>query len=683
MEYVSTEDELKQIVSTVKAVGAFAFDTETRAVLDRHPDVVDVHNRMLEDHVKTLKNKSPEIIARAHENFMGKASKMIALDPLRNEVFWISIATHGRSWAIPMGHKLGIMLEPEEVGDGTTVPPPGYRKILKNGSESLAKARYVKPAVYAEPPKQLHRSLVLDTLRPLFFDPEIVKVGHNVKFDARTLSKYYGEMPSDPLADTMVMQHIVNENLSSFALTQLIATNYNHHDPYFRHGKIGATIDSEPFDVALEYVHLDARWTWMLYQRLKKQIDSQEGLDIAFKQDSLVLRCLMEMENEGIPVDVRQLKNLGKSLDEKMREILVNLSDFAPVGFNPDSTKHKQEFLFNKKREGGLGLKPTKLTPKGAPSVDEESLRAQAGKHEAIELLLEWSETQKLKSTYVEGLIPKLNKGRLHPSFHLHRTATGRLSSSAPNLQNIPRTSDVRKLFIPPPGYTMLVADYDQIELRVMAMFSQDPEMCNIFIKDLDIHAGAAALMFNKPIEEVTDEERQIGKGANFLTAYGGGAGKLARTTGITMESAVNMINSYYKNFAGLTDWKRKVVVKGRARGYVTTLSGRRRRLPDLTSNDEEKRSRAERQAVNAIVQGSAADICKQAMIDINNALAGTDTKMAVQVHDELVAFVPEDSVDEIMPRFIEAMGDGTVLKGIPLKVSCHSSYNWAEAKGK
>ncbi len=677
---VSTIAELHELISVIQNVGAFAFDIESRGILDRHPDLLEHIEKEWKAHVAKLKNPSPDIARKAREKIEGDYRKMLALDPLRNEVFWLGIATKGHSWAIPMGHSRGSILVPEEIGDGTTVPPEGYRKVLKSGQESTAKARYHIPAQYSPVPEQLSRSVVLEELRPLFFS-DLIKVGHNVKFDARSLSKYYNEVPSNPFRDTMLLQHAINENLMSYSLESLIQHNYDKHNAYSREGKLGKIIDEVPFDSAARYVHLDARWTWMLYERLSNYLQHHNDLTRVVEQDSAVLRVLMQMENEGIPVDHLQLKILGKELDGKMRDTLLELSKYAPVGFNPDSTKHKQAFLFNKKREGGLGLKPFKETKGGAPSVDEESLKRLESKHPAITLLLQWSETQKLKSTYVDGLLPKLSKGRLHPSYNLHRTATGRLSASNPNLQNIPRESSIRSLFIAPEGYTLMVADYDQIELRVMAMFSKDPELIHIFNNDIDIHAGAAALLFGKDVSEVTSEERQIGKGVNFLTAYGGGYMKLARTTGIPEDRAKYMINRYYEQFSGLTQWKRHVVSQARAKGYVTTLTGRRRRLPDIKSTDDEKRSRAERQAINAVVQGSAADICKIAMIDIEKALQGTDTKMLVQVHDEIVTAVPEDSWEEIMPRFIEAMGDGVMLRGVPLKVSCNVAHNWADAK--
>jgi DNA polymerase-1 len=678
---LTTIGEVHDAVAEIQRHGAFVFDVETRGVLERHPDVQEFIEADWKEHLTKLKAPTPEIAEKAKQNIQSKYRSELALDPKRNEVFWIGLATAGNSWAIPMGHNVGVVLIPEEVGDGSTVPPPGYRKTLKNGQESLAKARYHIPAIYDDPPKQLDRSEVLEALRPIFFS-DIIKIGHNVKFDARSVGKYYGELPQGPFVDTILMQHLLDENLMSYSLEQVIMKNYNMYNPYDREGKIGKVIDIVPIDVATRYVHLDARWTWMLYQRMWRMIKNQEDLLKCFNLDSEVLRILMLMEDEGILVDSRQLKLLGKELDAKIREIILGISEHAFVGFNPDSNPHKQALLFNKKREGGLALKPYKKTARGAPSVDEESLQHLKSQHPVIPLLLEYAETKKLKSTYVEGLIPKLNNSKLHPSFHLHRTTTGRLSSSNPNLQNIPRSSSIRGLFVAPDDHQLLVADYDQIELRVMAMFSQDKQMMRIFQTNEDIHAGAAALLFGKPADEVTSEERQIGKGANFLTAYGGGYMKLARTTGIPEAFARDMINRYYEQFSGITIWKREVIAQARRNGYVSTLAGRRRRLPDIKSNNDELRSRAERQAVNAVVQGSAADLCKQAMVDIYKLLKGTGANLLVQVHDELVVAVPENIIEDLTPRFMEAMGQGKVISGVPLEVSCDVAYSWAEAKG-
>jgi DNA polymerase-1 len=214
-------------------------------------------------------------------------------------------------------------------------------------------------------------------------------------------------------------------------------------------------------------------------------------------------------------------------------------------------------------------------------------------------------------------------------------------------------------------------------------MFSHDEKMSEFFLTGEDIHSGAAALCLNKPVSEVTSEERQLGKGVNFLTAYGGGSQKLARTTGIDEAHAKFVIDQYYKQFSGITKWKQQVLVDGRKKGYVSTISGRRRHLPDLVSTQQDLRARAERQAVNAVVQGSAADICKKAMIDVYDTLSPLGAKLLVQVHDELVVMVKEEDVDSLLPKLVNAMGDGVVYDGIPLKVSCHSAISWAEAKGK
>ena len=306
---ITTLEELDELVSVVKEVGAFAFDVETQSIIEHHPDLLHHLEKDFQEHVKGLKSKSPDIIQRAHDNLVEQYLKEIAVNPLRNEVFWIGIATKGHSWAITMGHKVGLLIEPEEVGDGSTVPPVGYRKKLKNGQESTAKARYTKPATYDKPVNQLSRSAVFERLKPLFFS-DLIKVGQNVKFDARSISKYYGAIPPGPYADTMLLQHLVNENLSNYSLETIIESNYNNHKAYERGGKLGGSISKVAIDDASLYVHRDARWTWLLYTRLIKKVSAYKDLRKAMTLDSQVLEVLMEMENQGIPVDVNNLNLL-------------------------------------------------------------------------------------------------------------------------------------------------------------------------------------------------------------------------------------------------------------------------------------------------------------------------------------------------------------------------------------
>lgn len=680
---VFTVEGLREIVQAVEEAGAFCFDVETRGVVSRHPDVLDLIEQEWKDHSSTLKVTNPDILRRSKESLVTRWTKELALDPLRNEVIWLGISVSAKSWVIPMGHPNGYVLEPAQRGDGSTVPPPGLRKLLKSGKESLAKAPYFKPASFSPPPEQLTKAQVFDVLRPIFMG-DALKIGHNVKFDARSVRKYLGgDLPAGPFADTMLAQHVLNENLSSYSLESLLTHNFDEFNPYESGGKIGAIITEVPFLAAARYLHLDVRWTWLLYRHLENRLLRNPTLYRCFEQDMKVMRVIMQMEDNGIPVNQRSMKSLGKKLDVKINGILMDMLQYAPVGFNPASTRDKQTLLFNKKSEGGLGLKPSKKTPGGQPSVDEETLRKIEDRHPIIPMMLEYSETKKMVSTYVDGLLPQLVKGRLHPSFHLHRTVTGRLASSSPNLQNIPRDSDIRGLFVAPEGYALLVADYDQIELRVMCMFSQDKRMSEFFMTGADIHAGAAALCLGKPISDITPEERQLGKGSNFLTAYGGGSSKLARTMGIPEDQAKHFIEQYYKQFSGITKWKQQIIQEGRRIGYVSTMSGRRRRLPDLRSADDSLRSRAERQAVNAVVQGSASDICKQAMVDCADAFASTKAQVLVQVHDELIVAVPSEQAEEMRPILMQAMGDGKVYSGIPLKVSCHAATSWSEAKGK
>jgi len=391
------------------------------------------------------------------------------------------------------------------------------------------------------------------------------------------------------------------------------------------------------------------------------------------------------MEMNGIAVNKRQLVKLGKDLDLDINNTIVDISQYTPPGFLPDSNVHKSQLLFGKKSEGGLGLKPKKQTAKGKPSVDEDSLRSLQGKHPVIDLLMNYAELKKMKSTYVEGLLPLLHNGRLHPQFHLHRTATGRLSASDPNLQNIPRDGRVRSLFVAEPGDSLVVADYSQIEMRIMAMYSQDEALMHIFTENIDVHAGTASVILGKPPEDIDSEERNIyGKVPNFLMGYGGGPKRLVDATGgkLSLDEARTVVENYNKGYAGLTEWKYRTIRKATKDGYVETMGGRRRRVTGLSSSDFAEKSRSERQAINAIIQGTASEICKDAMVKVDRLLDFPRCKMLVQVHDELVVSVPTDELRKWVPAIESAMGNGRVIKGVALEVEAHYAQSWSEAKG-
>lgn len=682
---VRSMDELQQVVDAVKQAGEFCFDVETRGNIHRHADVMALVEEEWKAKKATLKSDHPTVLQRSRQAIEDKWVGNTALDTLRNDVFWIGIAIGGRSWAIPMGHPNGEVLVPEERGDGSTIPPPGYRSVLASGKESMSRAKYFIPATFTAPPEQLTQEQVFTALEPLFMDENIVKINQNIKFDVKSVAKYYGgELPKGRYIDTQVLMHIVDENLSSYSLMSILDRVFQFN-PYHRDGKIGKTITTEPFSKACRYVHYDVRWAWMTYKNLMRVISRVPELMSVMYLDSDTLSVLAQMEMNGIAVNKRELVNLGKALDLDINNTIADISQYAPIGFNPDSNVHKAQFLFGKKSEGGLGLKPKKETASGKPSVDDDSLRSLQGKHPVIDLLMNYAEFKKMKSTYVDGILPLLHKGRLHPQFHLHRTATGRLSASDPNLQNIPRDGRVRSLFVSEPGDSLIVADYSQIEMRIMAMYSQDPALMNIFENNIDVHAGTASVILGKDPSDISSEERNIyGKVPNFLMGYGGGPRRLVDATGgaLTLDDAKKVVENYNRGYAGLTKWKQVTLAQAARKGYVETLTGRRRRVADLTSGDFAEKSRAERQAINAIIQGTAAEICKEAMIKVNAELEYPKCKMLVQVHDELIVSVPTDELRKWVPVVESAMGNGRVIKGVTLEVEAHFAGSWSEAKG-
>ena len=701
---VFTVQELDEIVEAVKAEGAFAFDVETRGNIHRHVDVMEFVEKEWEAKLATLKTDHPGTLARSRQAIEDRWSGDLAVDPLRNEVFWIGIAVSGQSWAIPMGHPNGEVLVKEVRGDGSTVPPPGHRAVLKSGKESMAKAKFFIPATFTEPPEQLTTEQVFTALEPIFMDPDITKVNQNIKFDSKSVAKYLGgRLPEGRYVPTEVLMHIVDENLMNYRLGTIIDRTFQF-DPYHRDGKIGKTITTEPFSKATRYVHYDARWAWLTYKRWWRAISQVPSLYNALHIDLGCVRTVAQMEMNGILVNKREMIKFGKELDMDINRTLMEISNHAPLGFNPDSNPDKVKLLFNKKREGGLGLKPLKVSEKtGTPSVDDDTLKSLLGKHPVIDHLMEYSELKKMKSTYVEGMEPLLHRvgagkvlGRLHPQFHFHRTATGRFSSSDPNLQNIPRDGRMRSLFVAAPGDSFIVADYSQIEMRLMAMYSQDPALLQIFRENVDVHTGTAAVILKKEFDEVTPEERQLyGKTPNFLMGYGGGAKRLVAATDghITLEEAQFIVDGYNSGYAGLTTWKNRLLSQARKYGYVETMGGRRRRVPDInadksTSDGWKARSRAERQAINAVIQGTASEICKEAMARLDSALEWPKCKMLVQVHDEMVISVPTDELSKWVPIVEQGMGNGMIVnngkvpEGVALEVEAHFAGSWAEAKG-
>jgi len=710
---VLTAEELPAIVEAIQQAGAFSFDVETRGNVDRHPDVLDKIEKEWQEKLATLKTTHQGTLDRSRQAIVDRWAGELALDEHRNEVFWIGIAIDGQSWAIPMGHPNGEVLIKEMRGDGHTTPPKGFRDILKSGKESTAKKKYFIPAVFSEPPQQLTTDVVFAALEEVFLDDDIVKVNQNIKFDCKSVAKYLGgRLPTGLYVDPQDLMHIVNENLINYKLQTVLKETFDF-DPYHRVGKLGKTITTEAFSAATTYVHYDARWAWLTYKHWWRRIAKIEGLYTTLQLDSACMRPVAQMEYNGIAVNKREMLRFGQELDVDLNRVIMDIGLHAPPGFNPGSVQQKQRYLFGPKKDengkatGNLGLKPTKWTDTKQPSVDDEALRAQMGKHPIIDYIIEYQELSKMKSTYVTGLEPLLhpikgqrNLGKLHPSFHFHRTTTGRFSSSDPNLQNIPRDGRMRALFVAEPGDSLIDADYSQIEMRLMAMYSQDPALLRIFREGIDVHTGTAAVILKKAFEDITPDERQLfGKTPNFLMGYGGQARRLqmavrAEGGNITFDEAQFIVDGYNNGYAGLTDWKESVIRFGRRYGYVETLGGRRRRVPDInmrgsTKEEWKARSRAERQAINAVIQGTAAEICKRALVELDKVLEWPKCRMVLQVHDEIVTAVPTDEAGLWLPQIEKSMGNGVVLdangtvnEGVELVVEAHFAGSWYDAKG-
>jgi DNA polymerase I-like protein with 3'-5' exonuclease and polymerase domains len=572
-------------------------------------------------------------------------------------------------------------------------------RLTKTGKPSKAQNPPVHKRFYGDPGAQLMPDVVTAAIEPLLFGDQL-KIGHNVKFDMLSLAKYYGgRLPEGPFNDTIVMQHVVDENRRSYSLKDIVPDflKVSKEDRKGFYPNLGKNIAAHPIDDVARYLAKDIRFCWLLWQALCKWVD-QEGMWDVLKLEMDLYPVIMRMEAAGAYVDPVHLNEMEQILDLEIQSIERDAWTAAKVRtpFPLTNTNTKRDLLFKPKDQGGQGLKPLKFTPKRKdPVLDQATLEHYAGANKLAALFLEYSEKQKLLGTYVLGLRARMNDGKVHTSFTQHAAVTGRLSSRDPNLQNIPRDSNVRGLFIAPPGYSLVVADYDQIELRVTAFFSRDDRMRAIFSAGEDIHAGTFAAITGKDIADVTKDERQVGKGLNFAVVYGAGPNKVAAMSGVSVEEARFFMNRYYQRFSNIQPWKNYVLNEARKKGspshpymqppYVTTLLGRKRRLSDLFSFDHMSVGRAERQAVNHIVQGTAAEIMKIAMIRVDKAFEDTPFTLILTVHDEIVSLCPEGMENEAKELVVAAM-DGITLNDepiidVPLVVSCNTAKRWSEAK--
>ena len=537
---------------------------------------------------------------------------------------------------------------------------------------------------YLGAPKTLEKTTALTLLKPVLENPSIQKVGQNFKYDL-TIFARNGIDVQGVAFDTMLESYVLNST-GRHNMDDLAKRYLGHQTISFEEiagkGKNQLTFNQIPLEKAAEYAAEDADVTMKLQQVLWEKLSKEPTLEKLFKEMELpLLSVLSRMERRGVLIDSDALFLQSNEIANRLSELEEQAYVLAGQPFNLASTKQLQEILFDK-----LGLPVIQKTPKGAPSTNEEVLEELAFSHELPKVLVEHRGLSKLKSTYTDKLPQMVNSqtGRVHTSYHQAVTATGRLSSSDPNLQNIPIRNEegrrIRQAFIAREGFTVVAADYSQIELRIMAHLSQDQGLINAFTQGKDIHRSTAAEIFGVALDEVTSEQRRNAKAINFGLIYGMSAFGLSRQLGIGRADAQSYMDLYFKRYPGVQTFMHDIREKAKAQGYVETLFGRRLYLPDINSSNGMRRKAAERVAINAPMQGTAADIIKRAMIQLDQKLQNDpDIAMIMQVHDELVFEVRSEKVafySELIKTQMESAADLVV----PLIVEVGQGTNWDEA---
>ncbi|MBN1957848.1 MAG: DNA polymerase I [Desulfuromonadales bacterium] len=537
---------------------------------------------------------------------------------------------------------------------------------------------------YLGAPEQLSRELVLERLRPLLENPELEKVGQNIKYDALVLLQA-GIRLEGIAVDTMVLSYVTHPEAKSHGLDALAIEHLNHRmTPYSEvtgSGKKQICFSEVEVDKATRYAAEDADITWQLGERLLPELVNDQQQILFRDVEMPLVEVLTRMEWAGITIDADFLGTLSIQMSHQLDSLEQQIHSLAGGSFNINSPKQLGEVLFEK-----LQLPKGKKTKTGW-STNVEVLTSLAAEHEIAALILSYRSTSKLKNTYADALPKMINPqtGRVHTSFNQAVTATGRLSSSDPNLQNIPiRTPEgrrIREAFVPQQGWTLLSADYSQVELRVMAHMADVAALIESFLAGEDIHKRTAGEIFNVFPELVTDEMRRQAKTINFGVLYGMGAFSLAKDLGISRSEAQQFIDQYFQRYPAVLSYLEEKKAEAREHQYVTTILGRRCAIPEINSKNGAVRSYAERNAINYPIQGSAADIIKVAMVRLDKRLReeNLQARMLLQVHDELVLEVPEDEL-ELVKGIVRNEMEQAVSLDLPLKVDIGTGKNWAEA---
>jgi DNA polymerase I len=536
----------------------------------------------------------------------------------------------------------------------------------------------------SEAPRQIPTEEAMALLKPLLEDASVLKVGHNLKFDMQVLSRHGIRVA--PIDDTMLLSYVLEGGAHGHGMDELSTLHLGHapisFDEVTGTGRSRITFDRVPLDKACEYAAEDADITLRLWRVLKPRLALERVATVYETMERPLVPVVAAMETEGVLVDTGVLAELSRDFSGRLKELEGEIHTLAGAEFNVGSPKQLGEVLFDR-----LSLPGGKKGKTGAYSTDSSVLEQLLDAHPVIQKVMDWRQLSKLKSTYTDALQQQIDKrtGRVHTSFSLAATSTGRLSSTDPNLQNIPiRTEEGRKIrraFVAPEGFRLLSVDYSQIELRLVADIAGVAALRHAFQEGIDIHAMTASQVFGVPLEAMTSEIRRKAKAINFGIIYGISGFGLGRQLGIPAGEANAFIKQYLERFPELADYIDRTKRFCREHGYVTTGFGRRCHIQGIAEKNAARRSFAERQAINAPIQGTAADIIKRAMVRIPSALAskGLKGRMLLQVHDELLFEVPEGEV-EATAEVVKGVMEGAATLSVPLVAEAGSGTSWADA---
>ncbi|NCF14022.1 MAG: DNA polymerase I [Gammaproteobacteria bacterium] len=535
-------------------------------------------------------------------------------------------------------------------------------------------------------PDQLPRDEVLAKLKPWLEDDSSKKVGHHLKYDAHILARYdiaLAGMAYDSMLESYVLNSVATRHDMDSVARFYLGKETIHFEDVAGKGAKQLTFNQIDLETASPYAAEDADITLQLHEALWEQLCEVPSLKAVYEDiEQPLVPVLLDMEETGVLVDRKMLQTQSTELAKKMAELEAKAHELAGGPFNLGSPKQLQQILFEKQE-----LPVIRKTPKGQPSTAEDVLVELANDYELPAVIIDYRSVSKLKSTYTDKLPLQINErtGRIHTSYHQAVAATGRLSSTDPNLQNIPiRTEEgrrIRQAFVAPEGFTLLAADYSQIELRIMAHLSADKGLLTAFEKEQDVHRATAAEVFEMALDEVSDDQRRSAKAINFGLMYGMSAFGLAKQLGISRHEAQEYVDLYFDRYPGVRKYMDDIRTRASEQGFVETVFGRRLYLPEINARNAQRRQYAERTAINAPMQGTAADIIKRAMITVHDWL-NTDrpgARMIMQVHDELVFEVRDDELDAVTSKVTELM-NGAAKLSVALKVDVGTGSNWDEA---